>query len=561
MLKVYKFLLLWAVALLAACGGGGGLPGTQSGDAQLRVYPPINAVTVPVGVGAASVEIRGGDRPYAVFSNHPAISATLVDGNIMRIRALAPIDNTGGSGATAGGSTPKVWFTDKNGIKTVEIQVSTFSIPLNNTVPASIVMTVAETRSGVVSGGTAPYVYTSANNGVATITGNANGQYTINAVATGTTRLQIADASGSRLELSVEVRDLPVGEFQVTPSAGSGRVGSTLLFDVKGGRKPYTVLSNNASIATAQLVGRVDGVTPDSNGDVLRVRLERVGNTTVVVRDATGATREVQIGSTDSSLINTLPGSIVMVTSETRTGAVTGGTAPYVYSSTNNNVATISGTAAGQYTITAAAPGIANLRITDALGSFTDVQVQVRTSSAVDMVISPASGTGRVGSTLVFDVSGGTRPYTVLSNNSNIASATINDRTVSVRLNLVGSTTVVVRDNLGITKEIAVTSTPIVQAPLIITPPLREVSERSTADVVFTLGDGVPPFIPIVRLQDQALVSATISADNTQLILRPGTAGNRCISTAVQDVVVDVFDQTGVAKSATLRIRDEGTCP
>lgn len=388
MLKIYKFLMLMVAAVLAACGGGGGLPGNQTGDAQLRVYPPVSAVTVPVGAGYAAVEIRGGDRPYAVFSNHPAISATLVDGNIMQIRALAPIESTGGTGTT-GGTTPKAWFTDKNGIKTVEIQVSTFTIPLNNTVPGSIVMLPNETRSGVVSSGFAPYTYSSANNGVATISGNSSGQYTITAVAPGTTKVQITDAVGAKVEINVEVRAVPVVELEVTPTTGSGRVGTSLLFDIKGGVAPYTALSNSPNIATASISGR----------------------------------------------------------------------------------------------------------------------------------------------------------------------------TLTVQLNLVGSTTIVVRDAAGATKTVSVTGSPIQTTPLIVTPPTQEVADTSTADVVYTLGDGVPPFIPVVPLASQTLVRPEISSDNTKLILKVGSQGNRCVASD-QTIVVQVFDQTGVGKNATLIIRDTGAaCP
>lgn len=387
MLKIYKFWMVMVAAFLTACGGGGGLPGSQTGDAQLRVYPPISAVTVPVGAGYAAVEIRGGDRPYAVFSNHPAISVTLVDGNIMQIRALAAIES--GSTGTAGGTTPKAWFTDKNGIKTVEIQVSTFTIPLNNTIPGSIVLLPNETRSGVVSSGFAPYTYSSANNGVATISGNSSGQYTITGVAAGSTTVQVTDAVGAKVTINVEVRSAPVVELEVTPASGSGRVGSSLVFDIKGGVAPYTVLSNSPSVATASVSGR----------------------------------------------------------------------------------------------------------------------------------------------------------------------------TLTVQLLLVGSTSLVVRDATGATKTVGVTATAIQSTPLIITPPSQEVADTSTADVVYTLGDGVPPFIPVVPLANQTLVRPEISSDNTKLTLKVGSQGNRCV-TGDQTIVVQVFDQTGVGKNATLVIRDTGAaCP
>lgn len=385
MFKIYKYVMLLAAAFLVACGGGGGLPGTQTGEAELRVYPPIKAVTLPVGYGYASVEIRGGDRPYYVTSNHPAVRATLVDGNIMQIRALAAIDTSG----TTTTDKPMAWFTDKNGKKIIEIEVSTFTIPLANNLPTSIVMLPAETRSGTVSSGFAPYSFNSSNNNVASISGNPNsGQYTITAVAPGTATLLITDAVGAKVQIEVKVEAIAPVKLEVAPTAGSARVGATLTFDIKGGVAPYTALSNNASLASASVSGR----------------------------------------------------------------------------------------------------------------------------------------------------------------------------TLSVKLNLVGSTVVVVRDAAGATANVDITSTQIVNADLIITPPTQEVSEKSTAAVVYTLGDGVPPFIPVVSLADQALVSASISGDNTQLILSVGSNGNRCV-TATTNITVKVFDQTGVGKDAVLRIMDQGVCP
>ena len=175
--------------------------------------------------------------------------------------------------------------------------------------------------------------------------------------------------------------------------------------------------------------------------------------------------------------------------------------------------------------------------------------------------MAPSSGTGRVGTTLLFDIKGGVKPYSVLSNSPSIATATVNDRTLSVQLNLAGSTVIVVRDNAGATKQVTVSANTVTAAPLIVTPPERQISETNTADVVFGLGDGVPPFIAVVPFEFQNLVTPIISADNTQLILRVGAQGNRCVP-GTRTVEVDVYDQTGVGKKAKLVINETGAaCP
>ena len=69
MKKLLKFLLATTTGvLLIACGGGGGGGGTPNGpSATLRVYPPVDTISLPIGAsGSTGIEVRGGKAPYGV---------------------------------------------------------------------------------------------------------------------------------------------------------------------------------------------------------------------------------------------------------------------------------------------------------------------------------------------------------------------------------------------------------------------------------------------------------------------------------------------------------------
>lgn len=88
MKKLLKFLLATATGVfLIACGGGGGGGGTPNGpSATLRVYPPVDTISLPVGAsGSTGIEVRGGKAPYGVISSDASVSAFLSADGILFI--------------------------------------------------------------------------------------------------------------------------------------------------------------------------------------------------------------------------------------------------------------------------------------------------------------------------------------------------------------------------------------------------------------------------------------------------------------------------------------------
>lgn len=233
------------VALLSACGGGGGSPGVSSGpNSSFTVIAP-SAVTLQVG-SLQAYAIKGGTKPYAVFSSNPAVAMGWVSGD----------DNVYVGTVVAG--TAVVTVTDAKNNKFDIAVTSGSSTPFYMTAATAITITpgVAYAQTYTLGGGTPPYVATSNFPSIATVAINGN-QMTITGVqiSATTSNITIRDAAGATLTTAVTVGTVPLA---LNPKDATIMTGSVMRAVITGGTPPYrTIVLDNCLIDVKIVQGNI----------------------------------------------------------------------------------------------------------------------------------------------------------------------------------------------------------------------------------------------------------------------------------------------------------------
>ncbi len=246
--------------------------------------------------------------------------------------------------------------------------------------PADVTLAAGTTQQFTATGGTAPYTWQVADPAVASI--DATGLLT--ALAAGSTTVTATDANGVTGTAQVTVTTVTV-----SPDTATIRVGDTLQFTATGGTAPYVWTVSDPSLASIDV----------STGLLTAIAL---GTVQVTVTDANGFSDTT--GDIVISDIAISPDSAILGVGDTQQFTVTGGTAPYTWSTGNTAVATIDANGL----LTAVGAGVTQVTVTDAAGlSVSSGDITVRNIS-----VSPDTATVLVGDTLTFTASGGAAPYT-----------------------------------------------------------------------------------------------------------------------------------------------------
>lgn len=271
MRKLIGILSLFVTMLLASCGGGGGYAGDTGPTNVLRMSPVLSGVTLPVGYFSDVAIISQGVKPYHVLSSDPSVRAVLLDDNTLRVYAMGP-----------GSSTVAVQDSSVSQTSismTVTVQVAALSSSIGD----QLTLAPGQSQSFTLSGGGEPYTVVSNNPAVATVSGGANGTYTITAGNTlGTATILVTDAYGSTL--TVTVTNQVAIALTVNPATVAGVAGTSTSLNIIGGVAPYRVISSNSAVASVSL-----------SGAVATVNLVSAGSATLTVMDASGATKTVAV--------------------------------------------------------------------------------------------------------------------------------------------------------------------------------------------------------------------------------------------------------------------------
>lgn len=416
---------------------------------------------------------------------------------------------------------------------------------LTTNAPATVTLEPGSAQTFQVFGGVPPYTASSPNRGVALAAIEGN-RLTVGAVARGTVAINLTDFSGKSIAVPVSVGALLPLTVDAPPALIVQRgLEQSRAFTINGGIGPYSVTVTDARLLSAAVIGRLVTLTG------LNVATTPVKTT---VRDAIGNTvdLDVTVAGNAVPLFTSAPGTVALRVGTLTEYAVGGGGPPYSASSSAPAVVQ-AGVSGGVLSLRALATGSATVSVRDS-ESAAPVLITVSVANA-PLEVAPTAGAGNVGDTLSFAVSGGVLPYSVLSSNTAIASASLSGSTASVRLIATGETNVVVSDAEGKSKSIAVSSANA-DRTFRLSPSALSIPETRADAIALTISGGTAPYTAFASSRD--LASATVSGNTVTVGV--GTQGNRCVTTTTA-VTVTVVDSVGLSATSTITIDDTGTCP
>ena len=298
----------------------------------------------------------------------------------------------------------------------------------------------------------------------------------------------------------------PVPALTTTaPSSLTVGVGASQSFLISGGKAPYSVSSSNVQVSiagTKEAALTIGGVAP--------------GTATITVADADAKTSiiAVTVGNL-APLATSAPAILTLVQGTKRSFSISGGVPGYSVESGDTRfvAATVSGST---LTLNAVAIGTVPVLIRDAVGTQLSISVTVGSSSTLDVFTNaPAALAVAPQTTTTFTVGGGTLPYSVVSNNTQAAIASINGTVLTITSftpSTAGSgnvATITVRDaNAKTATPIAVTVTAL---PFVL----------SASDITSFIGDvidvsifgGTPPY-RVLSSNDLGVSAALLPSGN-----------------------------------------------
>lgn len=504
--------------------------------------------------GAASFTISGGKPGYMISSSNTAVATVGMNGASFFIAGIGTgsaqvvvFDSTGtsvnisvtvGSGTQA--SKPALYVTSASTITFIPNEVNIYQI----------------------GGGTPPYIVSSNNTNVATasVTGSA---LKITGLTKGSAQISVFDASGSSVTLAATV-DAPdsttVPLFVTAPSTVSMAIGKQNSFTISGGKAPYTVSSGNTNVATASLLGSLITISSVASGSAQIAIFDAAGTSVSV-----NLTVEPSVSSL--ALYTTAASSITMASNSVVAYTIGGGTPPYLVSSNNNAVATVT-VSGSNFTISSHGAGTAKVSLFDATGTSIAIEVTTTQPGVIAIDTQPSAATANVGDSLQFIVSGGTPPYGITVNNASIATVSTskvytNGGDFFASLLNAGSTSITILDAAGQAKSISLTVNQ--QSTLLrLSPNALTIAEDNVESITLNIFGGTPPYRAFTS--DQTLTSVSTSGNTVSIGL--GSNTNRCINpvdtsgvrvpNGLFNVTITVIDNLGASATSVISIMDNG---
>jgi hypothetical protein len=347
-----------------------------------------------------------------------------------------------------------------------------------------------------------------------------------------------------------------VALFTTAPSTVSIPVGTSTSYSISGGTPIYKTSSSNPTIAATSIA---------SNGTTLNIIGVTSGTSQISVSDAVGAivTISVTVGSgatgttgttttpTPIALFTTAPSAITVTPGGAASFNIGGGTAPYLSSTSNANVAT-TGVTGTTLSIVGVAAGTAQVTVVDSTGTAVSINVtigsgsattvtQLYTTAASAVVIAPAG-------TATFNVAGGTAPYTATSSNKNIATAGLSGSVLSMNGLVAGTAQILVFDATGASVAITVTVSSgetSAAGTALYTTSASAVTITLGGTNTYSIGGGTAPYV--ATSSNTGVATASISG--ATLTVNGVAAGS---------AQVLVFDATGASVTITVTVSSSG---
>ena len=285
-MRLLSNLTMFLIAiLLVACGGGGGSPGLSSGSVSVFSVVAPSALTLQVGL-SQQYSIKGGVKPYSVFSTDPAVAVGwMVGEDILAIGTVV-----------AGKAT--VTAVDAKGTKFDIAVTAGSSTAFYTTAPSALTISpvASAAQTYVLGGGVPPYTAVSSfpriasvavNGNSMIITGNPVGEQ--DPAATASATITMRDATGATLSTAVTVA---TAKLTLSVSTAKAYRGDVIVATITGGTPPYRAQSGIDGIVTPVIV----------NGNQLQVTLERLADpVNVSVFDANNQRADVALTIIDGA--------------------------------------------------------------------------------------------------------------------------------------------------------------------------------------------------------------------------------------------------------------------
>jgi hypothetical protein len=487
--------------------------GTSTGVGA-ALFTSASASIVIAPATKPTYSIGGGTGPYTVSSsNTTVVSASVVGSTTLVV-----------TGVGAGSAT--VVVSDALGAKvTVNVVVGTAQVvALYTTAPTSATLVSGSSQTYAIGGGVAPYSVTTSNPALATVSVTGS-TFTVSAAAGGNAQISVFDSTGSSVSFALAV---PAGGalYTTAPAAVTVATGGTNPYVVGGGAAPYLATSSNVSVATASLAGTA-----------LTIIGVSAGTAQVALRDAAGAVVNISVTvSASPALYTTAPSTVTFALGSVQQYVIAGGASPYSAVSNNIGVATVSVTG-NAMAITAVSAGTAQLAVRDGVSAVVNIVVTVSATPALYTTV-PNPVTVSIGAAQQYTIGGGAGPYTAVSSNVGVASASVAGTAMTITGVSSGTSQVLVRDAAGtvVTAAITVSSTPA----LFTTAPATVAVAIGSA-LSYTIGGGTAPYVATssnvsfatVSVSGATLTLSGIAAGSVQLVVRDAAGAQLTISANV----------------------------
>jgi hypothetical protein len=552
---------------VGAAGGSAAISVTDAAGAAISINVTVTAAPGPtinppgllfttagglvtVAPGAsATFGIGGGQAPYALSSSNSAVANATGSGTNFTVNGV-------GAGAA------QIVVTDAVGTS-INLAVTVGSgtpTPLYATAPSAVTVAVGASASYAVGGGKPAYAISSSNSSVAKVAASGS-DFLITGVAAGNAQLSIVDTAGTALSIDVTVGagGTTTALFTTAPAAITLQPGVTGSYAIGGGKPVYSVSTSNAAVAQVAI-----------NGNSFIITGIATGSAGVKVMDAAGASEQIAVTvpptATATALFTTAPSQVAIGTGASVSFAVSGGSGAYQVSSSAPGVAGAS-LNGSTLIVSALAAGTAKVTLTDSAAATVQIDVTVTQTAPSVLAVLPGSASGNVGDTLTFLVSGGTPGYTVIINNTSIASVTApsvgNGGAFSVSLLNVGSTLATITDALGQTFSLPITANQT-STTLRLSPSALLLGENDATPITLNIFGGTGPYRAFTS--DQTL--SAVSTSGATLTITTGSNGKRCINPITEagtyipngtfDVTITVLDNQGASATSVLTIKDNG---
>ena len=326
--------------------------------------------------------------------------------------------------------------------------------------------------------------------------------------------------------------------FTTAPSNLTLSVGSAQEFTVAGGTGAYSAVSNNAAIAVA-------GVSEN------RLTLGAVspGTAQITLRDSSGGATNISVTAVVQQLFTTAPSSVTLVSgsSGAQTFRVGGGGGQFTATSSNVNIVTAS-LSGESLLVTGVTAGTASIVVRDNFGTLITIPVTVTGASNLALFTSaPAAVTIAVRAAPVYTIGGGVGPYTATSSNTNVATAAVSEGNLTVTGVSTGTASIVIRDSVGATLNIAVT---VGGGQLTVNP---STATALIGDVLFArVTGGRAPYTAVVT--NAAVADATITSDGLLRVALKQQAGSVPILITDADGLSTSFTVTSAAGQPAIQM-------